>query len=120
MSILDTLNRLLGDPNERELKKLRPVVVEVKRVLQSDDIRALTAEDLPRKTEEFRKRLREGATTDQLLPEAFAVAVRACEIIKGRTAQMGKQTFVWDMVPFDVQLIGGIVLHQGKISEMKM
>ncbi|HAI98019.1 TPA: preprotein translocase subunit SecA [Candidatus Peribacteria bacterium] len=119
MSILDTLNRLLGDPNERELKKLRPVVVEVKRVLQSDDIRALTAEDLPRKTEEFRKRLREGATTDQLLPEAFAVAVRACEIIKGRTAQMGKQTFVWDMVPFDVQILGGVVLHRGNISEMK-
>ncbi|MDD5025936.1 MAG: preprotein translocase subunit SecA [Candidatus Peribacteraceae bacterium] len=119
MSILDTLNRLLGDPNERELKKIRPIVAEVKRVFQSDAIRALTVEDLPRKTEEFRKRLREGMTTDQLLPEAFAVAVRACELIKGRTAQMGKQTFVWDMVPFDVQILGGVTLHRGNISEMK-
>ncbi|MDD5623659.1 MAG: preprotein translocase subunit SecA [Candidatus Peribacteraceae bacterium] len=119
MSFIDSLNRLLGDPNEKEIKKLWPRVHAVKEVLASPAIRALTVEDLPKQTEKFKERVRGGTSLDALLPEAFATVVRACELIKGRKAEMGKQVFVWDMVPFDVQILGGIVLHQGRIAEMK-
>jgi len=119
MSVIDFLNKLLGDPNERELKRLRPKVAEVKRVIESPEIRKLTLEDILKKTEEFRVRVRDGATVDELLPEAFATVVRACELIQGKEATLRKQKFVWDMVPFEVQILGGIVLHQGNIAEMR-
>ncbi|PIR48969.1 preprotein translocase subunit SecA [Candidatus Peregrinibacteria bacterium CG10_big_fil_rev_8_21_14_0_10_55_24] len=119
MSVMDTLNRLLGDPNERELKKLWPLVHRVRASAESDAMRALQLDDIPKKTEEFRERIRGGASTEDLLVEAFAVVIRTCELIQGKTASLGKQTFIWDMVPFDVQILGGIVLHQGNIAEMK-
>ncbi len=129
MAFLDTLNRLLGDPNVKELKKLTPVVRAVRERGAKDDIRALTLEALPGRTEDMRKRLQadiaagktEKAALEALLPEAFAVAIRACELLKesGASKQIGKQTFVWDMVPFDVQILGGAALHRGCIAEMK-
>ena len=75
--------------------------------------------DLPGKTEEFKKRIAEGETVDDLLPEAFGLVCRACELLKGSTTNTGKQSFTWDMVPFDVQIIGGAALHKGCIAEMK-
>ena len=119
MSVIDTLNKLLGDPNERELKKLWPLVRSVRAMAESDAIQKLQLDDLPKKTKEFQARITEGATTDDLLIEAFATVIRACELIRGTSTTLGKQTFTWDMVPFDVQILGGIVLHQGNIAEMK-
>jgi preprotein translocase subunit SecA len=119
MDIIAGLNKLLGDPNEKELKKLWPIVHAVKRHIALPETKALTLDDLPKKTEEFKKRVADGEGIDALLPEAFAVACRACELIKGKTVSMGAQTFTWDMVPFDVQILGGIALHRGCISEMK-
>jgi len=121
MSFFDTLNKILGDPNEKEIKKLWPVVRQVQKAGEDSAIRGLTLETLPEKTQEFRDRISKGETTDDLLPEAFAVAIRACELLKesGRKEQMGKQEFAWDMVPFDVQIMGGVVLHRGNIAEMK-
>lgn len=119
MSVTDSLNRLLGDPNERELKKLWPIVRKVREAGQRPDIRALTREDLPKKTQEFRDRISAGETTDDLLPEAFAVACRACELLVGEKMHIGRQEFTWNMIPFDVQVLGGIVLHRGGIAEMK-
>ena len=116
---MDVLNRLLGDPNEKELRRLRPVVQRVRAIHTSDEFRTLTTDDLPRKTEEFRERVRAGAGLDALLPEAFALVIRACELIRGRTASFGKQTFTWDMVPYDVQIVGGVALHRSCIAEMK-
>lgn len=119
MAILDSINRLLGDPNEKELKKLWPIVHAVREKEKDPAIRALTREALPMKTEELKAGIAAGATLDDLLPEAFAVVVRACELIQGETLGIGSQALVWDMVPFDVQLLGGAVLHRGGISEMK-
>src|SRR5215510_13140362 len=98
------LAKVVGTQNERELKRLRPIVGEVNALEPS--IQALTDDQLRGKTAQFRERLAQGATLDDLLPEAFAVVREA-----GRR--------VLSMRHFDVQLIGGAVLHKGKIAEMK-
>ena len=98
------LAKVIGTQNERDLKKLRPVVETVNALEPS--IQSLSDEQLRGKTVEFRERLAQGETLDDLLSEAFAVVREA-----GRR--------VLSMRHFDVQLIGGSVLHQGRIAEMK-
>src|SRR5947207_4387167 len=103
--MLDTiLAKVVGTQNERELKRLRPIVMEVNAFEPA--IKALSDDQLRAKTVELRQRLANGETLDDLLPEAFAVVREA-----GRR--------VLNMRHFDVQLIGGAVLHKGKIAEMK-
>ena len=98
------LERILGDPNKKALKQLEPIVARVN-VLESE-IQKLSDEGLRAKTDEFKQRLKKGETLDDLLPEAFAVVREAARrVLRER--------------PFDVQVMGGIVLHQGKIAEMK-
>ncbi|HWK10199.1 MAG TPA: preprotein translocase subunit SecA, partial [Vicinamibacterales bacterium] len=99
-----TLAAIFGTENERELKRLRPIVAEINALEPS--IQSLTDEQLRARTAEFRERLAQGATLDDLLPEAFAVVREA-----------GRRTL--NMRHFDVQLIGGMVLHKGRIAEMK-
>ena len=98
------LQKIVGSRSEREIKKIQPLVDGIN-ALESR-ISALSDADLQAKTAEFKQRLENGAPLDDILPEAFAVAREA-----------GKR--VLNMRHFDVQLIGGYVLHQGKISEMK-
>src|SRR6187401_3300967 len=98
------LAKVVGTQNDRELKRLRPIVAEVNAFEPA--IKPLSDEDLRGKTAEFRERFAGGETLDQLLPEAFAVVREA-----------GRRTL--NMRHFDVQLIGGMVLHRGKIAEMK-
>src|SRR3984893_16072727 len=98
------LAKVVGTQNERELKRLRPIVGEVNR--HEPASRALSENELRAKTAEFRQRLAQGETLDDLLPEAFAVVREA-----GRR--------MLNMRHFDVQLIGGAALHKGTIAEMK-
>ena len=103
--IIDTiLAKVIGTQNERDLKRIRPLIAEIN--AKEPEIQALTDEGLRAKTVEFRHRLAQGQTLEDLLPEAFAVVREA-----------GRRTL--NMRHFDVQLIGGIVLHRGKIAEMK-
>jgi len=102
--VLGVFKKVLGDYNEKELKKLWPIAVEVNEL--EDETQALSDAELAARTVEFRKRLAGGETLDDILPEAFAVTREASRRRLG-------------MRHFDVQLIGGIVLHQGKIAEMK-
>jgi len=95
---------IFGSKNERELKKLAPLVDRINQL--EPEFQALSLEQFPAKTAEFKERLARGETLEDILPEAFA-AVREVSV---RTLGMRH---------FDVQLIGGIVLHQGKIAEMK-
>lgn len=88
----------------RKLRKLRAILAKVN--AYKDEMSALTDEELQAKTDEFKERLKAGETLDDLLPEAFAVAREADKRVLG-------------MFPFDVQVMGGIVLHQGNIAEMK-
>jgi preprotein translocase subunit SecA len=103
--IVDTLlAKVIGTANDRELKRIRPLVAEIN--AREPEVQALSDEQLRAKTPEFRERLARGTPLDDLIPEAFAVVREA-----GRR--------VLNMRHFDVQLIGGIVLHRGKIAEMK-
>ncbi|MBI4780693.1 MAG: preprotein translocase subunit SecA [Oscillatoriophycideae cyanobacterium NC_groundwater_1537_Pr4_S-0.65um_50_18] len=98
------LKTLLGDPNARKLKKYKNDINEIK--LLEEDIQVLSDEQLSGKTAEFRQRIEKGESLDDLLPEAFAVVREAGKRVLG-------------MRHFDVQLIGGMVLHNGQIAEMK-
>ncbi|MGI5835227.1 MAG: preprotein translocase subunit SecA [Chloroflexota bacterium] len=97
-------SRLLGDSNERELGKLRPVVGKINDL--EPQFEKLSTDRLQEKTAEFRNRLEAGETLDGILPEAFAVVREAAKRTLGQRH-------------YDVQLMGGMVLHQGKIAEMK-
>ncbi|OUL35094.1 preprotein translocase subunit SecA [Nostoc sp. T09] len=98
------LKNLLGDPNARKLKKYQPYTTEIN--LLEDEIKALSDEELKGKTGEFKQRLAKGETLDDILPEAFAVVREAGRRVLG-------------LRHFDVQMLGGIILHTGQIAEMK-
>jgi preprotein translocase subunit SecA len=98
------LNRIFGSKNDREIKRLQPIVEQISGLEPS--IAPLSDQALADKTQVFKKRLEAGETLDDLLPEAFAVC-----------REMSKRKL--GMRHFDVQLLGGIVLHRGRISEMK-
>ncbi len=98
------LEKILGDPNKKALKALQPLVDRVNAL--EDSVVGLSDEQLKAKTTEFKERLEKGETLDQLMPEAFAVVREAAKRTIGERH-------------YNVQLMGGIVLHKGKISEMK-
>ena len=135
---MNLLKFLFGTKNDRELKKLWPIVREINRIEEKLQAENLTDEDFPKRTAELKARVAETiaktmpknpdkdqekatvqAALDAVLPEAFALLKNACRHLVGTTEEVCGHTLTWNMVPFDVQLLGGIVLHQGKISEMQ-
>jgi len=110
------LTKIFGTKHERDAKKLQPLVDEINEHFEK--LRDLSEEELVGKTEEFRKRLTEGETLDDTMCEAFAVVKEACRRHLGQTWDLVGQPAEWNMVHFDVQLMGGIALHNGKIAEM--
>ncbi len=98
------------------MRKLLPLVRAVNEYY--DTLQEIPDEELRGKTDEFRKRFKEGETLDDLLPEAFAVVKEACRRHLGKTWMAAGIEITWDMVPYDVQIAGAIVLHRGKIAEM--
>ncbi|MBW1767559.1 MAG: preprotein translocase subunit SecA, partial [Deltaproteobacteria bacterium] len=98
------IKSIFGSKNERELKRMAPTVEAINRL--EPQFQALSDEQIQSKTAEFKERLSRGEPLDDLLPEAFAAVREASVRVLG-------------MRHFDVQLVGGIVLHEGKIAEMK-
>ena len=98
------LTKIVGSQNERELKRIQPIVEEVNELESS--IRSLADNELQRKTEDFRDALNLGRSISEILPEAFAVVREASRRAIG-------------LRHYDVQIVGGVVLHDGKIAEMK-
>ena len=98
------IKKIFGDPNEKELKNIRPIVDKINSL--EPEMEKMSSTNLQAKTAEFKLRLQKGETLDDILPEAFAVVREASKRVTG-------------MRHFDVQMIGGIVLHRGKISEMR-
>ncbi|MCX6723646.1 MAG: preprotein translocase subunit SecA [Candidatus Staskawiczbacteria bacterium] len=101
---MSILTKIFGDPNEKFIKSLQPIIDKINSF--ELEFEKFSAEQLKGKTKEFRERLQKGEALDDLLPEAFACVREA-----------GKRTL--NQRHFDVQMIGGIVLHQGKIAEMR-
>ncbi len=116
---MNIIKMILGTKNARELKKLKPIVAKINQIEEEYQAKGFSDEDFPRMTAEFKKRVAGGESLDDILPEAFALVKNACRHLVGTSEEVCGHTLVWDMVPFDCQLIGGIVLHQGKIAEMQ-
>jgi preprotein translocase subunit SecA len=117
------LRKVLGSKNQREIRRLRPLVEKINRL--EEEFQALTEEQLKEKTANWKRDLANIEDPDELrnrlnaiLPEAFAVVKNTARRLWERTIMVCDQPVVWNMIHFDVQLIGGIVLHEGKISEM--
>ena len=105
INLLESLiKKIFGDPSEKELKRCRPIVEKINSL--EPEMQKLSSANLQAKTQEFKLRLQKGETLDDILPEAFAVVREASRRVTG-------------MRHFDVQLIGGMVLHRGKIAEMR-
>ena len=96
--------KLFGTRSQREIKQIQPIVDKI--LGMEEEYKRLSEEELKAKTAQFKTRLDEGETLDDILPEAFATIREAADRVLG-------------MRPYPVQLIGGIVLHQGRIAEMK-
>ena len=101
---MNMFSKVFGTRSQREVKRIMPLVEKIESL--RPDMQKLSDEELKGKTREFKKRLEEGETLDDLLPEAFAVVREAGKRVLG-------------MEHFRVQLIGGIILHQGRIAEMR-
>ena len=110
------IQKLFGTKHERDVKKKMPLVEEINEIFPQ--LENLSDEELAGKTEEFRRRLADGETTDDIATEAFAVVKEACRRHVGQSWSVAGIETEWNMVPFDVQLIGGLALHEGTISEM--
>jgi preprotein translocase subunit SecA len=114
------LKHFSGRHYRKYLESCRPIVARINELEKS--YQALTEDQLRAKTDEFRARLAEApdkrAALDAILPEAFATVKNAARRLCGRTIVVCDHELTWDMVHFDVQLIGGMAIHQGKIAEM--
>ncbi len=108
--------RFAGRHYRKFLESVKPTVAKINELEES--YQALSADQLKAKTDEFRTRFKDGESLDDLLPEAFATVKNAARRLVGTSAIVNDHEQSWDMVHFDVQLIGGIALHNGRIAEM--
>src|SRR5437867_5165701 len=117
------VKKIIGSKNDREVKKLRPLVVQANEIEQS--LQSVSTEILRQKTADWKARCSAIKDDDELkqtlaeiLPEAFAVVKNACRRLMGSEVIVRGHPLKWDMIPFDVQLIGAWALHSGRIAEM--
>jgi len=117
------IKKVFGTRNERELKRMRPTVARINELEQA--LQSASDEDLRKKTAAWKEALSGIEDTDalkrrldEILPEAFAVVKNACRRQCGRDVTVRGHSLKWEMIPFDVQLVGGIALHTGHIAEM--
>ena len=108
--------RIFGSRNAREVKKLLPLVEAIN--AKEKEYQSLTDEQLKAKTLEFKERLKNGQTLDDLQVEAFAVVKNTCRRLCGQKWKVCGIEIEWKIIPYDVQIIGGLALNQGKIAEM--
>ncbi len=114
---------IFGDRHKRETKKIQPVVEQINEICS--DLQTLSDQEFLARSLLLKERIsaitepeEQERATDEALPEAFALIKEACRRNVGRQISVCGQPMTWDMVPYDVQLIGAVVLHQGKIAEM--
>ncbi len=119
------VKKIIGSKNDREVKRLRPRVARINEI--EAGLKSLSDDDLRQKTADWKARLSAiqdkaelAAALEEILPEAFAVVKNTCRRLTERRAEIMVRghPILWEMIPFDVQLIGGMALHSGKIAEM--
>ena len=117
------IKKFVGSKNEREIRKLRPLVVRINELEAA--LQSASLDELRKKTADWKERLSEiedneelATALDEILPEAFAVVKNGCRRLCGQEISVRGHPLKWDMIPFDVQLIGGTALHGGKIAEI--
>jgi preprotein translocase subunit SecA len=115
--MFEAFRKLIPSKSDREVRRLWLKVEEINQVWET--YKSLADSDLPKKTEEFIARIKDGEPLDDLTVEAFALVKEGCRRLLGKKWSVTENEITWDMVPFDVQLIGGLVLHEGKATEMK-
>ena len=111
------LKKIFGTAQDRIVGRYSKIVSEV--IAWDEKFNSLSDDALRDKTEEFKKRLKQGETLDDLLPEAFGVVKNVCRRLLGTEVHVSGYNQKWDMVPYDVQIIGAIALHKGSIAEMQ-
>ncbi len=116
-SFTNMFSRLVGGTsNEKQVKRMNPIVAEVNEYAAA--YQQLSDDELKAKTPEFKYRLNTGETLEDILPEAYAAVKETCRRLLGRSWMVRGQEISWNMVPYDVQILGAVVLHEGKIAEM--
>ncbi len=111
------LKQIFGTQQSRSLRKYQKIVRQVN--AEEQKLAALSDEQLKAKTQEFRERLEQGELVDQLLPEAYGVVKAVCRRLCGTEVHVSGYNQKWDMIPYDVQILGAIALHFGSIAEMQ-
>ncbi len=115
--MFDFLKKIIGSSQERTIKRLRRLVSKVTQF--DEQYTSLTNDQLKAKTQEFKERIRNGESLDSLLPEAYATVKAACRRMMGSDIHVSGYDQKWDMIPYDVQVLGAIAMHYGYISEMQ-
>ncbi len=110
------LNKIFGTKQDREVKRLKPLVDRINEWYQSYE--KISEQDIKSKTLEFKKRISDGEREKDILPEAYGLVKEACRRMVGRSWMIDGRMQEWNMIPYDVQLMGAIVLAEGKIAEM--
>lgn len=110
------LKKLFGTAQDRAVRRYFKIVAKVND--WDEKFKLLSDEQLKGKTDEFRQRLEKGETLDDLMPEAFAVVKNVCRRLLGTPVHVSGYDQQWDMIPYDVQIVGAIALHHGSIAEM--
>src|SRR6266851_714480 len=117
------VRKFIGSKNEREVKRLRPLVSKIKAL--EEETQKLSDDELRQKTAAWKEELSKiedneelAGRLDEILPEAFAVVKDACRRLWGKEITVREHPMKWEMIPFDVQLVGGYALHSGRIAEM--
>ena len=110
------LKKVFGTKSKRDVKKMLPLVKRINELEIS--YQSLSDDELKNKTAEFKQRLANGETTDDIMCEAYAVVKNACRRLCGTKVMVCDHEIEWNMIPFDVQIMGAIALHRGKIAEM--
>ncbi|WP_348663306.1 preprotein translocase subunit SecA [Chlamydia vaughanii] len=115
--MLDFLKRFFGSSQERTLKKFQKLVDKVN--VYDEMLAPLSDEELRNKTAELKKRYQEGESLDDMLPEAYGIVKNVCRRLTGTPVEVSGYHQNWDMVPYDVQVLGAIAMHKGFITEMQ-
>lgn len=111
------IKKIFGSAQDRQIAKYRKIVASVNH--WEEQFQQLTDEQLKDKTTEFKKRLQKGESLQDLLPEAYAVVKNTCRRLCGQEIHVSGYKQNWDMIPYDVQIIGAIAMHYGFIAEMQ-